>query len=48
VNTQANLEAIRDRIGGKAPTRMRAAAMAGALGVSVAVTVYRVLREPNS
>jgi hypothetical protein len=47
LNTQANLEAIRDRVRGKQAPRLRAAAMAAGAGVGVAAVVYRVLREPD-
>jgi hypothetical protein len=47
MNTQANLEAIRERIGGKPVGRFRAVAMAGTAGLGIAALIYRVLRETD-
>ena len=46
MNAKANAEAIRGRLAGQAPARMRAFAMAGTAGVGVAVAVYKLLRDP--
>jgi hypothetical protein len=40
------IEAVGDRIQGQPASRLRAVAMAGAAGFTVAALVYRVLREP--
>ena len=47
MNTQANLKAIGDRLGGKAPSRFRAAAMAGLAGAGAAVAVYKLMRDAD-
>jgi hypothetical protein len=47
MNTQANLEAIRERIGGKSVGRFRAVAMAGTAGLGIAALIYRVLRDTD-
>jgi hypothetical protein len=47
MNTQANVEAIRERIGGHQTGRFRALAMAVPAGIGVAALVYRVLRDPE-
>jgi hypothetical protein len=46
MNVSANTKAIRDRIQGKAASRRRAVAMAGAAGFGVAAVVYRTMRGP--
>jgi hypothetical protein len=47
MNTQANLDAIRERIGGKPVGRFRAVAMAGTAGLGIAALIYRVLRDTD-
>jgi hypothetical protein len=47
MNTSANVEAIKDRLGGESPSRARSVAMAGTAGMGVALLVYRVLRDPS-
>lgn len=44
MNAKANLEAIRDRAAGQAPSRLRSIVLAGTAGTGVAVAVYRLLR----
>jgi hypothetical protein len=43
--TNANLDAIRDRISGQSVGRFRSMVIAGTAGVGVAALVYRVLRD---
>ena len=46
MNTKANFEAIRDRMQeGERPSRFRAAVIGVTAGSTVAVVVYRLLRE---
>ena len=46
MNVSANIGALRDRVSGQAPTRRRAAAMAGVAGFGVAAAVYKTMRGP--
>ncbi len=46
MNVKASAGAIRDRVGGEAPSRFRAVVMAGTAGAGVAVAVYKLLRDP--
>ena len=48
MNKKANIEAIRDRMQGKPPSKSRAAALAGTAGVGAAVLVYRSLRDTGN
>ena len=47
MNAKASAEAIRDRVAGQAPSRVRAVVMAGTAGAGVAVAVYKLLRDPE-
>jgi hypothetical protein len=47
VNTQASLEALRDRLAGRQASRFRAFAVAATVGIGVAAVLFRYLREPD-